>query len=93
MEYKITKDEEVQSASGTSTIVGQGILRLPIDGGTLVEAYHSPNVSKNIVSVAQLSYTFNVLFKKDHVDHLHHKNAEIRPSGHGFEINRRDIPD
>lgn len=58
-------DETVASASGTSRIVGVGQVFIPLDGGLFMDAYHVPDFAENILSVHDLSMSFDVLFHTD----------------------------
>lgn len=63
VKYRRIEAESVQSATGGRVLsrwCRAG--RLPIDGGILVEAFHTPNFSTNIISVAQLSRMLNFPF-------------------------------
>ena len=55
-------EETVKAAAGVTTIVIKGTVRMPVQGGMIVEAYHAPMYSSNILSVNLLSRTFEVLF-------------------------------
>lgn len=45
-----------------SRIVGVVTVKLPVAGGILIKAYHAPEFSSNIVSVAWLQLMCEVLF-------------------------------
>ncbi len=54
----------MQGATGITKIVGEGFVKLPIEDGILVEAYHAPMPSSNILSVALLSDRYEVVLSK-----------------------------
>lgn len=58
--YEEIPSKKVKSAAGQSSIVGRGTVRLPIDDGITVEAFHAPLFSWNILSVGKLSYMYDI---------------------------------
>lgn len=54
------KKESIQSASGSSFVIGKGTVKLPFVSGAIVEAYHTPNCSTNIIFVDKLSRIFKL---------------------------------
>ena len=65
IEYQSVKNKDVQAAAEMSTIVGKGKVFIPLGGGYLVEAYHTPYFQANILSVGLLTRRFNTLFTMD----------------------------
>ena len=57
-------NESVKAASEATNLVGKGSVRLPINGGMIVEGYHAPSFSSKILSVGLLKKTFHILFSK-----------------------------
>lgn len=62
LNYEQVVSKAVQSATGESIVIGKGQVRLPIDGGVLVNDFHTPNFSTNIISVGQLSHLYDINF-------------------------------
>ena len=60
--YSEMNEEPVRGATGFTKIVGKGTVRLPIDNGMIVEAYHAPAFSSNVLAVRLPSKDFEVLF-------------------------------
>ena len=60
--YEEMESKTVQAAAGNSIIVGKGQVKLPLDGGVLATAYHTPHFSTNILSVGKLSGVYDTLF-------------------------------
>ena len=60
--YETIEPDTVESTSGTSPLIGKGVVYLPIHGGVYMEAYHSPQFASNILSVGQIGTLFDVLF-------------------------------
>lgn len=60
--FQSIDEEIVKSASATSKIVGNGELIFTIVGVVMVEAYHTPHFSTNIISVGLLTKRFKVRF-------------------------------
>lgn len=63
--YESIPTESVHAASSTSKLILRGTIQLPIDGGTIIEAYYTPEFSANILSVRLLLETFKIDFKED----------------------------
>lgn len=63
--YRNIQEEDVQSASGISRIVGAGQVFIPIDGGMYFEAFHAPEFGENILSVWKLSRFLELEFDSD----------------------------
>ena len=57
-------NESVKAASETTNLIGKGTIRLPINGGIIVEGYHAPYFSSNILSVGLLKKSFDILFSE-----------------------------
>ena len=57
-EYRKIDDEDVQSASGVSRIVGVGKVLIPLEGGIYFDAYHAPEFGENILSVSKFFFFF-----------------------------------
>ena len=64
MYYTKVNEEPEQGATGITKIVVKGFVKLPIEDEILVEAYHAPTFSSNILSVALLNYRYEVVFTK-----------------------------
>lgn len=47
--YTAIAEEPVKGATGLTKIVGKGMVQLPINNGMIVEAYHAPGFSSNIL--------------------------------------------
>ncbi len=62
MDYSILNEEPVRGATGIAKIVGKVMVRLPIDNGIIVAAYHAPEFGSNILSLRHLLNNFEVLF-------------------------------
>jgi len=62
--YTSISQEPVIGATGISEIIGKGIIRLPIDNGIYVEAYHAPKFSSNILSVGLLQKQYDITFSE-----------------------------
>ena len=62
--YSPVTEEPVKAAAGVAKIAGKGLVRLPVNNGMLVEAYHAPKFSSNILSVRLLQKNFEVLFSE-----------------------------
>ncbi len=62
--YSTLEITSVQVASGSTVIVGQGHVHLPIGSGIKVEAYHTPKFSCNVITVGLLSNNFETVFSK-----------------------------
>ena len=61
--YAKIQQEVVKSAYGNSMTVGKGTVSLPIsEHGIIVEAYHTPKFSANILSVSLLTEKFDIFF-------------------------------
>lgn len=63
--YERMEKTNVQAPRELSIIVEKCLVTLLIDGGFYVEAFHAPKLTTNILSVGQLSNSYNVLFTKD----------------------------
>ncbi len=63
--YERIDTESVKAASSLSKLVGKGTVKLPIDGGIIIEAYHAPDFSANIISVRRLLGSYAIHFNKD----------------------------
>lgn len=55
-------EESVLAAFGSTTIIGKGLVWIPLNGGMQVEAYHAPRFSNNILAVCHLAVHYDVLF-------------------------------
>ena len=80
--YSPISNETVRAASESTNLVGKGTVFIPIDGGIIVEGYHAPSFSSNILSVGLLKDNFDVLFSKTFRDFpgcffLRHKTLEL----------------
>ncbi len=64
LNYTTVNEKPVQGAKGITKIVRKGFVKLPIEDGILVEAYHAPMFSVNILFVALLSDRYDVMFSK-----------------------------
>ena len=53
------------AASGVSRLVGQGEVSIPLGGGMVINTYHAPHFSSNILSFGLLSSNFIVAFTDD----------------------------
>ena len=60
--YEELSSRTVKAAVGTSNIVGKGMVKLPLENGIIVEVFHLPQFSTNIISVGNLSSSYNTLF-------------------------------
>ncbi len=61
MNYSVMKEETVIGVTGVTEIAGKVMVQLPIYNGMIVEAYHAPVFSSNILAVRLLSNYFEVL--------------------------------
>ena len=80
-DYRRIKEEDVQSASGVSRIVGVGTVFIPIGGGFYFEAYHAPEFGENILSVSKLSTFFTIEFSTDDLGNQSICRMSAKPSG------------
>ncbi len=60
--YEPIANETVSAAFGTTSILGQGLVWIPLHGGMQVTAYHPPHFHSHIRAVCCLSKHFDVLF-------------------------------
>lgn len=67
--------EKVETASGHSRLLGKGAVQLPIGKGVIVEAFHAPDFTSNIVANHLLSELFNLFSTSD--DNGENKRCEI----------------
>lgn len=58
--YESVESETVESASGKSRLVGMGIVTLSFDGAILIEAYHAPQFSSQIISIGKQPVSHDV---------------------------------
>lgn len=56
----------MRSAFGTSVIVSKCMVRLHFHDERLIEAYHTPNFSTNILSVGRLALDYSIRFTYHH---------------------------
>ncbi len=49
--YTQTDEEPVKGVAGITKIVGKGLVQIPNSNGMIVDAYHSPAFSSNILAV------------------------------------------
>lgn len=59
--YQKSRMQQAQSASVISSAVGKCTVRLELDGGTIVEAFHTPYIPTNNILVGLLSSHYNIL--------------------------------
>lgn len=64
VQYERVHTKDVMSALGLSIIVGKGLIRTPLDKDTLVEAYHTPHFSTNILAVSKLTKNFDIVLSE-----------------------------
>jgi len=65
-DYKSTPESEVTICEGTSKIVGEGKIRLPIGNDfIIVDAKHTPRFNDHILSLSSIVKHFDVVFSED----------------------------
>ncbi len=61
MNDSFMNEEPVKGDTGTAKIFGKGMVRLSINNGMIVEAYHAPAFASNTLAVRLLLNDFEVL--------------------------------
>ena len=64
LSYSRMPEEIVKGATGETKIVGKGEVKLPIGNGYIIQAYHVPLFSSNIISVGLLQKDFEIMFSE-----------------------------
>ncbi len=63
-ELRTMANETVAAAFGTTNILGQGLVWIPLLGGMQFLAYHAPQFHSHILTVCYLSKHFDVMFSQ-----------------------------
>ncbi len=66
--YEPIVNETVAAAFGTTNILGQGLVWIPVHGGMQVTAYHAPHFPSHILAICYISKYFDVLFSDNFED-------------------------
>lgn len=80
--YEIIKPETVLVAHGSSMVVGKGNVNVAIGNGIIVEAFHAPEFSSNILANHLLSEIFNIFYTSEDEN----KRCEILKKGSRTDV-------
>lgn len=87
--YESISTESVSTADGESYLIGKGTVFPPIGKGIIMEAYHAPHFSANIVANSLLSKMFNLFFTSEGAssdNQLNSDRCEILKKGSRSDI-------